>query len=301
VWPCVSIVLPTYNGADYLGESIRSCLQQTFSDLELIVVVDGSVDNTDEVLAAFDDPRIKIVKKANGGLPRALNTGFDYAQGRYWTWTSDDNLFESKAIERMVAYLEERPDVPMVSTDYRVVDGSGAEVGYSRRYVACFLYRAEIARKVGEYRPAFALVEDTDYWHRLEAIAGPMGRLHEPLYQYRVHGRSLSSRRTGERALRLAEMYLDLHHSGLVSEHLGLRLADCMRQAALYRSWESVSGIADRAGDSGLEIAPLFAVLADALRTTPGWWAVRVGSFAYGRILASWDSAMRHREGTRTV
>jgi hypothetical protein len=125
-----------------------------------------------------------------------------------------------------------------------------------------------------------------------------MLRLHEPLYQYRVHDRSLSSRRSGERALRLAEMYLDLHCSGLLSQHLELHLADCMRQAALYRSWESLSDIAVRAGESGLEIAPLFTVLGKAMRTTPGWWAVRVGSFAYGRILASWDLAMRHREGT---
>lgn len=57
--PCVSIVLPSYNGADYLGELIHSCLQQAFSDLELVVVVDASVDNT----------------------------GFDHAQGRYWAWT----------------------------------------------------------------------------------------------------------------------------------------------------------------------------------------------------------------------
>jgi glycosyltransferase involved in cell wall biosynthesis len=290
--------LPTYNGADYLGDSIRSCLQQTFSNLELIVVVDGSVDNTDEVLAAFDDPRIKVVRKANGGLPRALNTGFARAEGRYWTWTSDDNLFEPTAIERLVAYLEEHPGVPMVSADYRVVDDSGAMVGYVRRHVACFLYRAEIAREVGEYRPAFPLVEDADYWHRLQAVAGQMGRLHEPLYQYRVHGSSLSSRRAGERALRSAQMYLDLRHSGLVSEGLGLRLVDCMRQAALYRSWESLSGIADTAEESGLQIAPVLAVLAKVLRTTPGWWGARVSSFAYGRILASWDLAMRHHEGT---
>jgi glycosyltransferase involved in cell wall biosynthesis len=169
--PCVSIVLPTYNGADYLDKAIRSCLRQTFSDFEFVVVVDGSVDGTDEILASFNDPRIEILRKANGGLPQALNTGFERARGRYWTWTSDDNLYESTALELMVAYLEERPGVPMVVADHRLIDSRGTVVGYCRRSAACFLYRAEVARKVGEYRPAFPLVEDVDYWLRRRFLA----------------------------------------------------------------------------------------------------------------------------------
>ena len=102
--PDVSIVLPTYKRAHVLAGAIRSVLRQSFARLELIVVDDNSPDNTREVVASFDDPRIRYVRNdPNLKLPRALNRGFALARGAYLTWTSDDNFYGETAIVRMVA------------------------------------------------------------------------------------------------------------------------------------------------------------------------------------------------------
>ena len=151
--PRVSVILPTYNGARHLREAIDTCLQQTFSDFELVVVVDGSTDTTREILTTYTDPRLVIAVQENQGLPRALNSGFACARGEYWSWTSDDNAFLPRALEVMVDYLDAHPDVPMVCTDFLRINNAGRTTGYDEQNWACFLYRACIARRVGEYRP----------------------------------------------------------------------------------------------------------------------------------------------------
>ena len=104
--PLVSVVLPTYNRAPILGHAIRSVLDQTCRDFELIVVDDNSKDNTGEVVRSFDDPRIRYVRnEENLKLPRGLNKGFSLSRGKFLTWTSDDNLYAPPALERMAAVL----------------------------------------------------------------------------------------------------------------------------------------------------------------------------------------------------
>src|SRR4051794_26646558 len=104
--PKVSIILPTYNGARHLREALDACLKQSFADFELIVVIDGSTDETKEIMGTYADPRLKIVFQENQGLPRALNSGFAHARGKYWSWTSDDNAFLPTALQVMVDYLD---------------------------------------------------------------------------------------------------------------------------------------------------------------------------------------------------
>jgi len=125
--PLVSIVLPTYNGARYLRESIDSCLRQTYDNLELIIVNDGSTDETEEIVLSYDDPRIVYAKHhPNAGLPRSLNVGFALAKGDYLAWTSDDNYYADNAIEVMVRKLQEwEPRVSMVYCDSYIIDEAG--------------------------------------------------------------------------------------------------------------------------------------------------------------------------------
>jgi glycosyltransferase involved in cell wall biosynthesis len=202
----VSIVLPTYNGArhpDWLDASIRSCLDQTYRHLELIIVDDCSTDDTPRLLAQYaGDPRVRIIRhETNQKLPRALNTGFAHARGDYLTWTSDDNVFTPDAIERMVAYLESQPGVGFVYTDYVLIDDAGrtirrVEAGgpehlRERCAIACFLYRRAVYETVGDYDPSLFRIEDYDYWLRV-AQRFPLGWLPEPLYLYRRHLGSLT-------------------------------------------------------------------------------------------------------------
>ncbi len=107
--PLVSIILPTYNGEKYIKKSIESCLNQTYPNIELIIVNDASKDNTAVIVKSFKDSKIKYIKhKYNMGLPNSLNTGFTNAKGNYLTWTSDDNFYDKKAIEKMLNFLKKK-------------------------------------------------------------------------------------------------------------------------------------------------------------------------------------------------
>jgi glycosyltransferase involved in cell wall biosynthesis len=130
--PLVSIVLPTYKRAHVLPLAIRSVLAQTYSNWELVIVSDNSPDNTEEVVKAFDDPRIRYYRNdPNLRLPRTLNRGFSLAAGDYLTWTSDDNMLAPEAIARMVEVLNEG-EADFVFADYHEfadTDADGQPLG----------------------------------------------------------------------------------------------------------------------------------------------------------------------------
>lgn len=207
--PKVSIVLPTYNGEKYLRESIDSIIGQTFSDWELIIVNDCSIDNTQNIIDEYvdRDNRIKcIINKTNQKLPESLNIGFRKAKGEYLTWTSDDNMYLQPALYKMVEYLEKNKDSVMVCTAMNLVDAEGGYVQKHCEYTyvgmlyndcvgACFLYRKCVLKDVGEYDPSFFLVEDYEYWLRVLFHYGKIDYIDEVLYLYRMHQLSLTGTR----------------------------------------------------------------------------------------------------------
>lgn len=216
----VSVVLPTYNGAQYLEQSIQSVLSQTHQDLELIIVDDCSTDGTSEIIQRFarQDSRVKVIRNAeNQKLPRSLNIGFRQASGDYLTWTSDDNFYQDTAIEVMVQALEQNPEFGMAYCDMACIYEDGIQLrrphmDIGQLYVedvigACFLYRREILETVGEYDPDMALVEDYDYWLRINQQYEIL-HIPECLYHYRFHSGSLTMTREREIAAQLHRMRL---------------------------------------------------------------------------------------------
>src|SRR3974390_3024822 len=117
--PLVSIVMPTYNRAHMVGQAVDAILGQTYLNLELIIVNDGSRDGTRDVLDEYArrDPRVRVIHKDNEGIPDTVNRGWREARGKYVTWTSDDNLYHDSAIARMVSFLETHGDIALVYTD----------------------------------------------------------------------------------------------------------------------------------------------------------------------------------------
>ncbi|WDV07468.1 glycosyltransferase family 2 protein [Lysinibacillus irui] len=201
----VSIIIPTYNRAKLLKKSIESCLQQTYKNIELIIVDDGSTDNTCEILHDIKDGRVKYIFQENKGLPEALNTGFKNAEGDYLTWTSDDNLYRLETIKVMVDRLEELGEPGFVYTDMEIYYEDTGETEYrnysvnNRIYMgnyigACFLYSKEIYNEIGDYDPDMYLAEDYDYWIRV-CEKYPMIHIPKNLYIYRDHKESLSRSR----------------------------------------------------------------------------------------------------------
>ena len=198
--PLVSIVLPTYKRAHVLKSAIKSVLNQTYTNLELIIVDDNSPDATREVVASYSDPRIRYVRnEPNLKLPRALNRGFSLARGEYLTWTSDDNLYGENAIQCMVDALQ-GGDCDFVYADYYLfadLDTTGrpldihhdklpgkVQLEKGNHIGACFMYTREVYEAVGEYDPELFLVEDYDYFIRI-AKRFRLCHIPEPLYYFR--------------------------------------------------------------------------------------------------------------------
>lgn len=188
-WPKVSVVLPTYNRSHLIRKAVGNLLAQDYPNLEIIVVNDGSKDNTRKILDSFKDKCLKIINKENERLPKALNTGFEHASGELLTWTSDDNSFQDGALRALARELILHPEAVMVFSDYAIDEKTEVETGppwllRERNNVgASFMYRASAAVRAGQYDPELELAEDYDYWLRLHKV-GPLIHLPRCLYNY---------------------------------------------------------------------------------------------------------------------
>jgi glycosyltransferase involved in cell wall biosynthesis/2-polyprenyl-3-methyl-5-hydroxy-6-metoxy-1,4-benzoquinol methylase len=120
--PLVSVVIPAYNAEKTIVQSIDSALQQTITDLEVVVVDDGSVDGTVAAVRAITDPRVRLVEQPNGGAPAARNAGIDAARGIWLAFLDADDLFLPDKLERQLRYLDSHPGVRAVQTGVVMVD-----------------------------------------------------------------------------------------------------------------------------------------------------------------------------------
>lgn len=221
--PLTTVVLPIYNQARYVADSLRSILENE-TPLEVVLVDDGSTDHLQEALRPFqNDPRVRTISQTNRGLAEALNFGFAAARGSYLSWTSADNRYLPRALDRMSEFLLQNPAVQLVYANVRLIDDAGRPLrqsnyrpadqspadfsllllplagnsllSYPDNFVnACFLFRREALEAVGRYRRDMHGYEDFDYWLRLGAY-GQIAHYDsdEPLYEYRLHDASLTS------------------------------------------------------------------------------------------------------------
>lgn len=107
----VSVIMPTYNYGRFIADAIDSILRQTMPDFEIIVVDDGSTDDTQAILAGIKDPRLKVVCQENSGTPAARNRGRAEAQGEYIAWLDSDDIWRPEFLERHLAVLEPEPEL----------------------------------------------------------------------------------------------------------------------------------------------------------------------------------------------
>lgn len=221
--PTVSIVLPCYNGAGFLAQSIDSVIAQSFTDWELIIVNDCSTDNSLEIMQRYanEDGRIHIINNEhNLKLPGALNRGFQEAKGRYLTWTSHDNRMASTMLEEFVTYLNANPDKGLVTACYAAFSLKTGEQLYEVHHpdpqlhlplynCVCyaFMYRREVLDIVGDYDTTLFLVEDYDYWVRIW-LKFPIGKIYKVLYYTGVGDDTLTLSRKKDIAKKLVEMRL---------------------------------------------------------------------------------------------
>jgi glycosyltransferase involved in cell wall biosynthesis len=207
--PLVSIIIPVYGHARYLGDTIRSALAQTMRDWEIVAVDDSSPDNSAEVIQSFGDPRIRYIRQANQGMAGARNTGLKLAEGELVVFLDDDDLLEPEFMQTCLAVVRQDSTLAGVYVQNYYVDGDGQRMPmvagttvprqqFYRRLleggffppVAAFT-RLAIVREVGLFDASLEGEADRDLWLRI-AQRYEMQGIAQPLVSYRMHvgGRS---------------------------------------------------------------------------------------------------------------
>ncbi len=203
--PKVSVVIPTFNRAHYVVETINSVLAQTLKDLEVIVVDDGSTDNTREAVEKFGDP-VKYVYQNNGGVASASNAGFRSSTGEYVGLLGDDDLWLSNKLEVQVKELDRNPQLGFVCSQADVFNDDGIlytlkrydnkdtyEDLFNNNFVPTLtvLMRRSCVEQIGFLDETIASAEDYDYWLRL-ARRWPFKFIDQTLAKWRMTPNSVS-------------------------------------------------------------------------------------------------------------
>ncbi len=204
--PRISVVMPVYNGEDYLSEAIDSIIGQTMKDWELIIVDDCSTDSTPRILREYQKRDIRITvltNPVNSKTPASLNAGFRIAKGDYLTWTTDDNVYYPNAFEELLLYMENNPNCQFVYADMDLIDDKGAVIGefvkkdplrmyYNDIVGGCFMYTRECYKSVGEYKDEFFVIEDYEYFMRVLEKYGNLDHLDKKIYAFRIYEQTQS-------------------------------------------------------------------------------------------------------------
>lgn len=200
--PMVTVVMPVYNMRNYVAEALRSVLATVYPRLEVIVVDDGSLDDSYAVAAqiAAQDHRVRVYRKANGGASSARNYAIERARGTLILPVDADNTIEAQLVERAVDVLTARDEVKVVAP---TSDYFGGKTGvmrlhaFSLRYLArencidnCAMYRRADWQRVGGYNVEITTREDWAFWIALLKDGGEVVRLPEVLHHYRVRNDS---------------------------------------------------------------------------------------------------------------
>jgi glycosyltransferase involved in cell wall biosynthesis len=209
--PTISVIIPAYNAARTVGAAVDSVLAQSFADFELLVIDDGSRDDTAEVVGGREDPRVTCITTDNGGVATARNRGLQRAAGSYVAFLDADDAWAPRKLERQHLAMSERPDVGLVFTSAQLVDHELAPIGEDLAadrpdYTAALLLegnvvpgggssvmaRTALIERAGPFDSRLSQCADWDMWLRMSLITSFVA-VQEPLTLYRVVSGTMSS------------------------------------------------------------------------------------------------------------
>jgi hypothetical protein len=202
--PTITVVMPAYNAAHYVGEAVRSILSQTFRDFEFIIVNDGSTDQTGSILDKYGraDKRIRLYHQENHGMIAALNRGCRLARGEYIARMDADDVSDAYRFQMQLDYIGKHPEIGIVGTWTRTIDEKGSVIGswcpatnpkmlkWTHFFGACVahptvLMRRSVLERLNFYRAGAVHGEDVDLWLRASAITD-FSNVPEFLFEYRI-------------------------------------------------------------------------------------------------------------------
>lgn len=214
--PAVSVVLPVYNGGRYLHKSIASVLSQTFRDFELIVVNDGSTDDSGKIVRDFasNDARVILIERENRGLIDSLNEGLNASRGELVARMDADDVCRPNRFAMQLDYMQAHPECIALGSRIKLIDPDGLpimEMGSALHHEAIdadymqgrcsffhptVMFRRAAAIKIGGYQKEFKHAEDVDFFLRL-AEQGCLANLPDVLLEYRQHMQSVGYAHAG--------------------------------------------------------------------------------------------------------
>lgn len=258
--PRVSVTIPTFNCARFLGRAISTALTQTYTDHEVIVVDDGSTDGTRDVVAQFGD-KVRYMYQTNGGLSSARNLALSKASGEFIAYLDADDMWYPDKLEKQVSFLDARKEYGLVHSDVTLVDEADQVIHHrlnleTRREVPegyctlsllrrchiripTVLERRACIERVGDFDVRLKASQDYLHWIKIALEGMAFGYIAEPLTMYRRTASSLSSS-----PRRMAEDFAIIFETLLTEKSLALRYGqeavDIVR-SRLYSVWRELA------------------------------------------------------------
>lgn len=211
--PLVSVILPAYNAEKYIYKSIDSILNQEYSNIELIIINDGSTDSTLNIINSFQDDRILIVNRENKGLVPSLNEGIDISHGDYICRMDADDISLPQRLSIQINKFLENPNLDFIFSDVLLIDDDDnpvckAWIGkdtneivnriewYNTIYHPSVIFKKNLISKYGYYEKHSDIYEDKELWLRFKSHDVKFFYLKETLLKYRLCKSSIHSNYT---------------------------------------------------------------------------------------------------------
>jgi len=209
--PFVSVIMPCFNGEKWLSEAIESILNQTFENFEFILIDDGSIDSTLDIIRQYSnlDKRIQIIEKPHTNVSDSLNIGLEKANGKWVARLDQDDLSMPERLSEQVSYVLDHPDVVLLGSAFIGTYGDDqmiknhyyptrhrpltANLEYLRKFFphSTAFFNLDMAKYVGGYRSLLNNANDHDLWLRLASL-GNLACLSKPLVKCRFHAGQMS-------------------------------------------------------------------------------------------------------------
>ncbi len=253
--PLVTVLLPCYNAELFIEEAVRSIMNQTYSNLEILIIDDCSTDSSFEIISrlAIEDVRIRIVKnEKNLKLIKTLNKGLDLAQGAYIARMDADDVSLPERIEKQMIHMLSNPEVDLCGTNYIMINAKGHKIGLSKYPLTdldiklnllffnplahpTVLFKSDFIKKIGKYKEEFINAEDYELWLRV-AVNGVMCNIEDKLLLYRWHGNNISL--VGGREQNMKSVYLAFKMNTSISRMISSDFLDFHSKFVCMGGWK---------------------------------------------------------------
>ena len=201
--PLVSVIIPVYNGARYLREALESVFAQTYRPIEVIVIDDGSADDSGVIAQSF--PEVRYIRQTNQGVAAARNNGIEAARGEFFAFLDQDDLWTPEKLKVQIVHLLRNPELGYTLTQQKFFLTPGATLPpwfrkelfdsvHTGWVLGTLVVRRTTLAQVGSFTTGYSAANDSDWFFRAKAAEIPMAVMPELLLLKRIHEANDSSR-----------------------------------------------------------------------------------------------------------